>query len=266
MRRPSYRSAAVLGVRRVLPIPLLIALGCGEGAVNPMPAAGGAPSAAAGSGRTITTVLKLTFTNATVGEAPGHPVPPDIGGPLTAFPAVPQPERYVKVVASEGPLVDKPVVLHRDPGADVVLMNAAVAGTPPSAGVWVFRVRTTPQSGNGAGTIEIHGGEDGRFVIQRLAFSVDVETGARLIYTNDGPVATWEGQHVHECAVTIDLDRQRTTVAINGVVVARNVPFGHPSATTLHSVVFSMWDGTRTTRVAHDDISIIGSVPPGRAP
>lgn len=256
-----------LDTRAALSIPLLLALGCSDASVGPRSAAPDAPSFAPGSGRTIETILSLTFTNATIGEAPGDPVPPDIGGPLVAFPPVPQANAHVKVVASEGPSVNRPVSLYRDASyADAVLMNASVAGTPPSAGVWEFRVLTTPESGNGAGTVEIHGGEDGRFVIQRLAFSVDVETGARLIFTNDGPVAPWEPQHVHDCRVVIDLDRRRTTVLINGAVVLRNAPFGSPDATTLHSVVFSMWDDAHTTRVAHDDISIVGSVPPGRAP
>lgn len=246
---------------------VVVAAGCGESVLAPGQSAPGQPSLAPGSGRTIQTILDLAFANAALNSPPpATPIAPDIGGPVTVFPeGGHEGNNFVWVRSDVPPLTDKAVVLNRTNTYEgVVLMNASVAGTPPSAGQWLFRTMIAPLAAAGGGKLEIHGGVDGGFVIESLAFSVDAESGNRLIYLHDGPVTAWSVNQVFDVAIAVDLDRQRTTTWINGVVVRRNSPFGHSDANTLHSVVVSMWDAGHTTSVAWDNISIVGSVPPGR--
>ena len=197
-------------------------------------------------------IFQATFTNDVIGQPPG---PPDIG----TFTQTVQPPGSILVQASLADLLTQPVVLSQGGGNCEACGGLELAGTmftasgfPATIGVYsiVWRwVQDKPAPKDAPMVIRDAVGRE----IARLSMAAQGSQN-RLRY-NGNTVGSWTQSVQQLIEITVNLDTKKTTLRVNGVVLASNVNFVNSQASSLARVA-AEFSGIDAGEVGWDDITV----------
>lgn len=201
------------------------------------------------------TIFAADFQSDSVGEPP---VMPNVG----TWSLI---NNDVKVASGLGDLSSK-LALLTHPGGSAVApdLQGTVAGTPPTSGVWAARwtyvSNTAPGSSLGAvfGPVVIRGSGG---ILAAVEFRGDGNgdgAGEITLNSSTNDVGDWTRLAAQTFELTIDLDSQTVSLAIDGVTVARGLAFVQ-AATSLAVIGVEVgltvaqqfgWDNVQVVRVS----------------